>query len=236
MLTKGFILSLYVVIIQAFSSFHLTSYRSVVASCRSKSIICAAKKVRRKRKTDDESSNDKSSSSSSFDDNSGSYNFQENMDLPDFEVARKDSGVNSEVESRPGLSSDKPRSIRSSQMGSPKPLSSVSDLLKDRSLEAAFQFDEPVEADPLPSLSDFTKAANTKDVATVGKESKAERKKKALSKKAEEEKDGVNFFSFLGSKSDEGDGEVEDINFVKVRRMQRRHDMNFVFVSLFISL
>ena len=117
--------------------------------------VLMAKKVRRKRKEGDSSGNVGVSIPDT------SFDFD---DLPEFTLESDPTEAYSKEKSNKAMSPsiDTVPPIVKSQMGSVKPLSSLSDLLNDRSLEAQLNFDEPVDAEPLPSFAEFAKAGGSK--------------------------------------------------------------------------
>jgi hypothetical protein len=96
-----------------------------------------AKKTRRRRKEEEPNTSSYSSTDNDDDD-----------DLPDFDL-----GDGEQQDTPTERRSTKLDEITSAMMGTEKPLTSVKDLITDRSLEKSFIFDEP--EDPLPDLTEL---------------------------------------------------------------------------------
>lgn len=158
-----------------------------------------AKKVRRKRKEDEPSL-------------AAPESLPSENDLPDFDIDIKSPEESPSVGFRktvtPSLDGDV--QITRSQMGSVKPLSNLSELLNDRSLEAQLNFDEPSNAEPLPSLSDFVRSGSGKE-EPLGKKKARAQERRASAMATEPEEGGGGFFSnlpfFGGGNGTDGDAD-----------------------------
>lgn len=124
-------------------------------------------------------------------------------DLPDFDLG------DDEEEAAPmqRRAATDPGEITDVMMGTQKPLGSVKDLISDRSLENAFEFDEP--DDPLPDLGEL------KTPSAVGKKKTRQEARRAAAIVNEEEDDRLidNVSDALGSlpflKSDRESSELK---------------------------
>lgn len=176
------------------------------------------KKKRRRRQKDGDDSNADSASSSQDEPEMESFDLElDGNELPDFDF---DDGEGEPTTSTTSTSSAKKikrtnlqeNEITDAMMdsGSSKPVKSVKELLKDRSLEANFQFEEP--DDPLPDLADF-RAGTAKEKI---QKSKGRRKSGAG---AVEENEPNSVLMFLRTVPVIGDpiDEKGEINAIKVR-------------------
>lgn len=203
------LLSLFFVVTEAFVPGH---HKTFVATRFESQSVLMAKKVRRKRKEGDAIENVRVSAPDTAFDFDDLPEFTLESDLPDEsskEVPRK-------VASSP-IDRETPR-MNAPMGGSVKPLSSLSDLLNDRSLEAQLNFDEPVDAEPLPSLSEFVKTGGAK-VEVIGKKKARQLERRAAALAADVEEEDGGFFSnlnFFGAGKDKESDEDKEINPIKV--------------------
>lgn len=167
-----------------------------------------AKKKRRKRKADEPASEP------DFDDDSD----LDSNELPDFDLDGPP--VDKSASPRPkaaksSITGEAP--ITSAQMGSVKPLSSINELLNDRSLEQELSFDLPVkDAEELPNFSDYIKSSKLDE--PIGKKAARNEARRLAAIDAEEaEEEG--FFAnlpFIGGGDKDDDEEKEPLNPLKV--------------------
>lgn len=181
-----------------------------------------AKKVRRKRKEDEPSL-------------AAPESLSNENDLPDFDIEMKSPEDSLSLSSRTTAtpSSDRDVKITRSQMGSVKPLSNLSDLLNDRSLEAQLNFDEPSNAEPLPSLSDFLRSGSAKEEPSGKKVRAQERRASAITPETEEGSGG--FFSnlpFFGRGNDKGGDADKKLEPLKVCADHARMEFQSDFLTL----
>jgi hypothetical protein len=107
-------------------------------------------------------------------------------------------------------------------MGKVKPLSSISELLNDRSLEQELSFDIPVkDTEELPNFADYVKssAVGASEDEPVGKKKARQEARRAAALAAEEEESG-GFFSnlpFFGGGDEDETKEKAPLNPIKVR-------------------
>ncbi|KAI2511314.1 hypothetical protein MHU86_3096 [Fragilaria crotonensis] len=204
------LLSLSFVVTKAFVPGHRKTFDATRFELQS---VLMAKKVRRKRKDGDAIDNAGVSAPETALDFDDLPEFTLESDLPEEyskEISRKVASSSIDRET--------PR-MKAQMGGSVKPLSSLSDLLNDRSLEAQLNFDEPVDAEPLPSLSEFVKAGGAKgEVIGKKKARQQERRAAAIAAADVEEEDG-GFFSnlpFFGAGKDKDSDEDKEINPIKL--------------------
>jgi hypothetical protein len=120
-------------------------------------------------------------------------------ELPEFDL---DDVVPPTTAAKPGFSFQSEPPITPAQRGSVKPLSSVRELLNDRSLEKQLSFDEPAGTEELPEFSDFVKQSVDQP---LGKKKIRQTERRAAAIAVEEEAEG-GFFSnlpFIGSTGEE---------------------------------
>ena len=137
-------------------------------------------------------------------------------ELPDFDLEENISS-DAKPKARMASSPSGEAPITSAQMGGTgKPLSSLNDLLADRSLEAELMFDEPVNAEALPSLADFVKGGGAQEEPMGKKKTRQqERREAAIAAAAEEEESGGFFSKLPFLNDDDGDGN-SNLNPLKV--------------------
>jgi hypothetical protein len=174
-----------------------------------------AKKKRRKRK-DDASGSEPLTDELDFD--SGSD------ELPDFDLDgpivedASPKPIRKPASSSPGGEAP----ITKAQMGKVKPMSSISELLNDRSLEQELSFDVPVaDAEELPNFADYVKssAVGGSEDEPLGKKKARQEARRAAALAAEEEESG-GFFSnlpFFGGGDKDETKEKEPLDPIKVR-------------------
>jgi len=146
------------------NAFHVMAPPTLVrlaSRSQTTSVLHMAKKKRRRRK------DIPSTPSSSVDSDD---------DLPDFDLDDNDGEGNAAPKK---LQPVDPDAITDVMMGSQKPLGSVKDLISDRSLEKAFQFDEP--DNPLPDLGEL------KSPQPVGKKKARQEARRAAAVAEEDE-------------------------------------------------
>ena len=205
----GILICLSVVVATAFVPGQRTTFDAARFEFQS---VLMVKKVRRKRKEGDPTEKDGASTPDTAFDFDDLPEFTLENDLSkDYSTERSSKTVSSSIDRNPPIV--KP------QMGYAKPLSSLSDLLNDRSLEAQLNFDEPVDAEPLPSFSEFVKTGGAKGEPMGKKKARQQERRAAAVAASEVEKEDGGFFSnlpFFGAgKSKEG-GEDEELNPIKV--------------------
>lgn len=143
-------------------------------------------------------------------------------ELPDFELDPVPSTDDAMPSPKPTASAPTPPGdggeapITNAQMGKVKPMSSIKDLLNDRSLETALPFDEPVDAEPLPSFAEYKSGVPAPEAPVGSKKARQQARREAAIAREEEEEGG--FFSnlpFIGG-GDDNDGEKSDLTPLKV--------------------
>lgn len=140
-------------------------------------------------------------------------------ELPDFELDPVPSMDDAMPSPKPTASAPSPGGeapITSAQMGKVKPMSSIKDLLNDRSLETALPFDEPIDAEPLPSFAEYKSGVPAPAAPVGSKKARQQARREAAIAREEEEEGG--FFSnlpFVGG-GDDDDGEKSNLTPLKV--------------------